>query len=103
MDATDLATTMTQTAEHTLELRIKVVPGSSRDRIAGLLGDRLKVAVSAPPEGGKANKAVCKLLASALGVPTRDVSVTAGHTQPQKTTTILGVTVDQAVAALTSN
>ena len=73
---------------------VKVVPGGSRDAIAGLLGDALKIKVSAPPEGGKANKAVCQLLAKTLGVAARDVQVMAGHTQPNKRIAIQGV--DQA-------
>ena len=36
-------------------IRLKVVPGSSRDAIAGILGGRLKVKVAAAPEDGKAN------------------------------------------------
>ena len=35
-------------------VRVKVVPGASRTKVVGVLGDRLKVAVAAPPEGGKA-------------------------------------------------
>ncbi|MEQ8850837.1 MAG: DUF167 domain-containing protein [Phycisphaerales bacterium] len=65
-------------------LAIKVVPGARRDQIAGLLGERLKVRVSAPPEGGKANKAVCRLIAGAIGVAARDVDVIAGHGSPEK-------------------
>ncbi len=72
-------------------LRIKVVPGASRDRVVGMLGDRLKVSVSAAQEGGKANKAVCKLLAKALNIAPRDVSVSAGQTQPIKTIHIVGI------------
>ena len=37
---------------------IKAVPGASRNQITGIVGDRLKVRTSAPPEGGKANKAI---------------------------------------------
>lgn len=77
-------------------LRVKVVPGSSREAIAGPLGDRLKVRVSAPPEAGAANEAVCRLIAEALGVRARDVRITAGQTRPEKTLEIDGL--DQAAA-----
>lgn len=83
-------------------LRVKVVPGASRDKVVGMLGDRLKVAVSAPPEAGKANMAVCKLLSDVLGVPPRDVTVTAGHTQPTKTLTVTGISLEQAAQRLAS-
>jgi hypothetical protein len=39
-------------------LRIKVVPGSSRDEVVGWLGDALKIKVTAPPQKGRANEAV---------------------------------------------
>ena len=65
-------------------LTVKVVPGSSRDRIAGRYGDGIKVQVSAAPERGKANEAVIKLLAVALGVGVRDIEVISGHTRPRK-------------------
>ena len=66
-------------------LRVKVVPGASRDAIAGLLGDRLKIRVAAPPEDGKANAAVCKLLAKAIGVPPKSIAVESGQANPEKT------------------
>ncbi len=77
-----------------VEFGVKVVPGSSRDRIAGLLGDVLKVAVSAPPEKGKANDAVVAILAKTLGVPRKSVSIVAGHTQPRKTVHVDSITSD---------
>src|SRR6185369_1819910 len=79
---------------------LKVVPGSRRDQIVGVLGDRLKVKVSAPPEDGRANKAVCELLAGALGVGARDVEVTSGHSNPEKTVRVVGVSGAQAQAKL---
>ncbi len=41
---------------------VKAVPGAAQDTVAGALGDRLKVRVSAAPEDGRANKAICRLL-----------------------------------------
>jgi uncharacterized protein len=73
-----------------VRIALKVVPGSRRDRIVGALGDRLKVKVSAPPEDGKANRAVCRLLAEALGVSERDVEVIAGHSSPEKVVRVIG-------------
>lgn len=77
-------------------IRVKVVPGASRDRVVGVLGSRLKVCVSAPPEGGKANRAVSELIASALGVRARDVIVESGSASPEKTLRVSGVTLDRA-------
>lgn len=65
-------------------LAVKVVPGASRDKIVGPLGERLKVAVRKPPEKGEANKAVCALLAEALGLRAADVEVHRGAGRPEK-------------------
>jgi uncharacterized protein (TIGR00251 family) len=83
-----------------VEFTVKVVPGSSRDRIAGLLGDALKVVVAAPPEKGKANKSVVALIAAALGVKRGAVSIIAGQTQPRKTVTVAGVNADHVRQSL---
>jgi uncharacterized protein (TIGR00251 family) len=80
----------------TATLRVKVVPGARRDEIVGPLGERLKIRVSAPPEDGKANKAVCALVAHRLGVKASSVRVVVGHANPEKTLEIEGVA--QAVA-----
>ena len=58
---------------------VKAVPGASRHAIAGVVGDRLKVRVAAPPEGGRANAAVCRLIARALGVKASSVSIDCGR------------------------
>ena len=71
-----------------LELRLKVVPGASRTALAGVLGARLKVRVAAPPEGGKANRAVADLLSAWLGAPTR---ITAGLAHAEKTASVTGL------------
>ena len=83
-----------------VSLRIKVVPNASRTKIVGVLGDRLKVSVAAPPEGGKANKMLETLIAKTLGVAKKQVAVVSGHTQPQKRVHITGVEIADAVAVL---
>ncbi len=79
---------------------MKAVPGAARDEIAGVLGDRLKVRVSAAPEGGKANKAICALLADRLGLRPRDVEIVAGHASPEKVVRVSGIGAQAAGAAL---
>lgn len=79
-----------------MRIALKVVPGARRDEIVGILGERLKVRVSAAPEGGKANKAVCALLARALGVKASSVSVIAGASSAEKTVVVEGVTAKAA-------
>jgi uncharacterized protein (TIGR00251 family) len=78
-------------------IRLKAVPGASRDAVAGLLGDRLKVRITAPSEGGKANRAICRLLSKAVGCP---VSIEAGHGSPLKTVRVAGAGPDQVAASL---
>ncbi|HWE97792.1 MAG TPA: DUF167 domain-containing protein [Tepidisphaeraceae bacterium] len=53
--------------ESSATLNVKVVPGAKRDRVVGRYGDGVKVQVSAPPEDGKANRAVVGVLAASLG------------------------------------
>ncbi len=71
-----------------LEIDLKVVPGAARSEVVGALGDRLKVRVAAPPEGGRANRAVEELLSEWLGTP--NVEIVAGHGSPKKTVRVRG-------------
>jgi uncharacterized protein (TIGR00251 family) len=80
--------------------RLKVVPGGKRDEIVGPLGDRLKIKVAAPPEDGKANRAVCRVLARALGVGEREVTILAGASSPEKTARIEGLSAAEATARI---
>ena len=73
-----------------MKLQLKVIPKSSRNRIVGWLGERLKVQVTAAPERGKANDAVVELLASALGLSRSQVRIVAGETSPLKTADVDG-------------
>lgn len=77
-------------------IAVKAVPGASRDQIAGALGDRLKVRISAPPEGGKANDAIRRLIADALGLKPRDVSIASGAASSEKTIRAAGINANEA-------
>jgi uncharacterized protein (TIGR00251 family) len=73
-------------------LSVKVVPGASRDRVAGRHGDGLRVQVSAPPERGRATAAAVAVVAAALGVDPRLVEVVSGHASPRKVFRVVGAT-----------
>ena len=71
-----------------MELRVKAVPGASRSEIVGVLGDRLKICLAAPPEHGKANQALLLLIADWLG--TKNIDLIAGHASAEKTVRVIG-------------
>jgi uncharacterized protein (TIGR00251 family) len=71
---------------------VKVVPGASRDRVVGVLGDALKITTAAAAEKGRANAAVARTLAGALGVRQREVDLVSGRTSQQKVFRVAGVT-----------
>jgi len=77
-----------------LEIEVKVQPRGSRNRIEKVEEGRLKIRVTVPPEGGKANQAVVELLAKALRVPKSSVRIKRGATSRVKTVEIFGVNVD---------
>ena len=81
-------------------LWIKAVPGASRNQLAGAVGDRLKIRISAPPEGGKANRAICALLAKALDLRKREVTLDSGHGSPEKIIRIHNATAEALRARL---
>lgn len=79
---------------HDILLPVKVVPKASKNRIVGELDGALKITVSAAPEKGAANQAVCRLLAKTLGLRTSQVTIDAGHGSPRKTVRISGLTIE---------
>jgi len=82
----DLAQDLTQD----LTIDIQVVPRASRAAVGGRVGERLRVAVTAPPVDGAANAAVVEALADAFGVRPRDVTILRGQTGKRKTVRVAG-------------
>ncbi len=68
-----------------VRLKVKVVPKSGRNEVAGVMADgTLKVRVHSAPERGKANAEVCEVVAAELGVKPRHVVILSGATSPMK-------------------
>ena len=69
-------------------LRLRVRPRSRRAALLGVHSGALRIAVTAPPERGKANIAVLELLAEILGLAPSDLELTAGHGSRDKSVRI---------------
>jgi len=82
-----------------VDVDVLVQPRASRPRIGPVHGDRIKVAVTAPPVDGAANQAVVELFAEALRRPRSAVEVVSGQASRRKTVRIRGVAT-AAVEAL---
>jgi uncharacterized protein (TIGR00251 family) len=72
-------------------VRLRVAPGATRAAIVGRYGEAWKVRVSAPPEGGRANDEVVRLLADTLAVPRSSVTLVSGHGARDKIVELAGV------------
>jgi len=83
-----------------MKLEVKAVPGSSSTCVAGWLGDVLKVRVTAPAEGGKANAAIEAAVADQLGLASACVRVVAGRSSPRKVIEITGLSESEIHARL---
>lgn len=76
-------------------LKVKLIPRSSRNLIAGKDGDTYRIKVTAPPVEGKANKALADFLADLLGVLKEDVEILSGKSSRLKTLRIKGLSLQE--------
>jgi len=72
-------------------IAVKVVPRASKNQIAGIVGDAVKIRLNAPPVEGKANDALIAFLADALGVHRAQIEIVTGHTSRHKVVRVRGV------------
>jgi len=86
----------------TARLNVKVIPGASRNKIAGWIGDALKIRVQAPPEKGKANAAVISLLADFLDIPAKHLSICVGHGSQNKVVEVQGLSDAELISKLSA-
>ena len=82
---------------------IRARPGARKNAIEGEHDGMLKISVTAPPEKGKANKAIIALLSDLLDVPKSSIEIVSGTVTSRKRTLIRGKTPDQIRAVLSAH
>ena len=83
-------------------ISVRVHPKARRERISGIIGNALKLDLTAPPAEGRANEACIRFFADFLKVPRASVTIAAGISSRNKVIRIAGITAaraEQAIAA----
>lgn len=88
-----------ETAEGVL-IQVKALPAAKKNEFRGVENGRLRIATTAAPEKGKANKAIGRFLAEKLSLPAREVELVRGETHPQKTFLLRGINLPEATERL---
>lgn len=81
---------------------VKVHPRARKNAITGMVGDALKLALTAPPVEGRANQAVIEFFAELFAIPRSSVTIASGETSRNKVVRISGLSrgsVEQRLAA----
>ncbi|MDD4816940.1 MAG: DUF167 family protein [Victivallaceae bacterium] len=81
-------------------IRVFVQPRAGREGVVGLHDGELKIAVTAPPVDGEANRAVCEFLAKSSGVAKGRVTVKRGETSRHKLIAVAGIEVEDLINKL---
>ena len=81
---------------------IKVHPRAKKNAISGVIGDALKLSLTAPPAEGKANEACIRFFADLLRVPRSSVTIAAGESSRNKVIRVHGLTAAQLEERLRS-
>ena len=76
--------------DDTLVMRVRIQPRASRDQVAGIHDQRLKISITAPPVDGAANQHLLGLLAREFRVPKSAVELLSGETGREKRLAVHG-------------
>ena len=98
MIAPDAIITGRMITEHAdgIALTVRVIPRAARSEIAGTRDAALLVRLNAPPVDGAANAELVNVIAKALDVPKRAVTIASGETSRRKTLRVSGITLEAA-------
>lgn len=81
-------------------LTVRVVPGAKKSEFAGIADGAVRVRIAAPPVDGKANQAVIELIAKAVGLRPKQLTLLRGDKSRTKQILIPGRTADDIGIAL---
>jgi uncharacterized protein len=84
-------------------LAVRAQPGARKNSVMGEQAGALKVAVTAPPEDGRANQAITELLRERLGLKRSQVELASGATNRNKQFLIRGVSAEELRALMLDN
>lgn len=82
------------------QIKVRLRPRGSREELTGLRDGVLQAKVTAPPVDGKANRALCRLIAKRVGVAPSKVSVIRGEKSREKLVTVEGLDSEELRRAL---
>jgi hypothetical protein len=98
---------MRDTASHGIDatstgvtIKVYVVPRASSNKVVGAYNGAIKVALTAPPVEGAANKALIEFLAKLLGVSKGELQLASGETSRNKVVRVSGITAELALQKL---
>jgi hypothetical protein len=77
------------------QFALRVQPRASRNAFSGVMGDTIKLSITAPPVDGKANQAVIEFLADVFRVAKSSIAIVSGETGRNKLIAIRGMTADE--------
>jgi len=89
-----------QTRAEGVVLFLKVQPRAAKNAIGEVLGQELKVKVTAPPVDSAANEGLVEFLAETLSCPRNAIRIIRGQTSRHKQVLVTGMSVEAIVAAL---
>ena len=91
---------MIQSTSNAIIIAVRVIPRAGTSGVAGTRGEALLVRLRAPPIEGAANDELIDVIAEALAVPTRAVSIASGARSRQKRVRVAGIDAATAAARL---
>jgi uncharacterized protein (TIGR00251 family) len=83
-----------------LRFEVEVKVRASRSAVLGVKGERLSVALAAPPVDGAANEALRRLLADHFDLPQRDVEIVGGEKSRRKVIELRGILLENVIERL---